>query len=582
MKIRAIALAGAVAVLGLQLVATPARAGASVITIEPATLSASESDGDQAFTLIIDPPPTSTVTVDYATSNGTAAAGSDYTSTSGTASFLADDSFSFDRPTVPILEDATTESSETFTLTLSNPSGGAILGSPSSATITITDNDTQTLAFSSSTATTSEASSPLNLTVNRTGSTSGSVSVSYGTSNGTASAPGDYTSTTGTLTFPNGVATKNLPVPIINDTTAESSETFTVTLSSPTGSATLGSPSSATVTITDNDTSSGQTLAFSSATASVGESAGPATLTVTRSGGTTGTATVAYSTAAGTATAGSDYTTASGTLTFAAGETSKTISVTITNDTTTESSETFTITLSSPTGASLGSTSTATVSITDDDGSTAVLGFSASEYSVDEDGTLVTITVTRSGSTSGNKSVDYATGDGTATAGSDYTPASGTLTFAGTDTSKTFDVLISDDSSVEGDETVTVTLSGPTGGAALGTSTATLTVEDDDAVVTHERTVGLRLRRHLRARGTVSVEDGGPSACVSGVRVKIQKRRSSGGWRTVKTKTTNNDGVFRASLPDKRGRYRAKIAALTLESGDICGRDISPTKRHRH
>jgi hypothetical protein len=222
------------------------------------------------------------------------------------------------------------------------------------------------------------------------------------------------------------------------------------------------------------------------------------------------------------------------------------------------------------------------VTIVDDDGTAAVLGFSASAYSVQEGGGSVTITVRRSGSETGSKSVNYATSDGSATAGSDYTTASGTLTFTEPDTSMTFVVPISDDPSVEGDETVTLTLSGPTNGAVLGTSPATLTIGDDDAaaLVSHDRSVGLRLRRHLRAKGTVSVPDG-TAGCYIGVPVAIQRKRS-GAWKTIARVATNNQGNYRTRIPDRTGRYRAKVAGATLGNGDTCSADRSGVKRHRH
>ncbi len=105
-------------------------------------------------------------------------------------------------------------------------------------------------------------------------------------------------------------------------------------------------------------------------------------------------------------------------------------------------------------------------------------------YSIGENGGSATITVTRSGSTNGAVSVSYTTGNGTATAGSDYTPASGTLQWLdGDDTSKTFTVPIIADLAREMDETVIITLSN-VNGATLGDAVATLTVTNDDPAFT--------------------------------------------------------------------------------------------------
>src|SRR5262249_31596094 len=94
-----------------------------------------------------------------------------------------------------------------------------------------------------------------------------------------------------------------------------------------------------------------------------------------------------------------------------------------------------------------------------------ILQFSSAAYNVNENDGTATITVTRTNGDVGSVSVHYATSDGTATAGSDYAATSGTLTFASGETTKTFTVPITNDTAVEGDETITLTLSSPTGGA---------------------------------------------------------------------------------------------------------------------
>jgi len=110
------------------------------------------------------------------------------------------------------------------------------------------------------------------------------------------------------------------------------------------------------------------------------------------------------------------------------------------------------------------------------------LQFSAATYSKNEDGGTATITVTRMGGTDGTVSVEYATSDNTATAGNDYTAATGTLNWAdGDGTDKTFTVSITDDILLESNETINLALGNPAGGASLGTpNTALLTIVDNE------------------------------------------------------------------------------------------------------
>jgi hypothetical protein len=150
-------------------------------------------------------------------------------------------------------------------------------------------------------------------------------------------------------------------------------ETVLLSLSNVDGS-TLGQTSSATLAITDND-SGGGSLEFTQAGYSVNESGAQVTLSVSRTGGAIGQATVDYATQNGQAIAGTDYSSATGTLTWADSDTAdKTFSVSILNDTNTESAESFSIALSNPQGASVGNLSSATVTISDDDDNVAVAG----------------------------------------------------------------------------------------------------------------------------------------------------------------------------------------------------------------
>ena len=224
----------------------------------------------------------------------------------------------------------------------------------------------------------------------------------------------------------------------------------------------------------------GGVFQLSSPTYTVAENGASITITVNRTGGTD-PATVNYTTSNGSATAGADYTTTSGTLSFAAGQTSATFNVPILDDNLVEGSETFNVTLSAPTGGTLGATSAAVVTITDFE--PGQLQFSAATGSVNENGGSITITVTRTGGTDGAVSASYTTSNGSATAGSDYTTTAGTVNFANGDAvSKTFNVPITNDALVEGNETFNVNLSAPTGGATLGSpSTEVVTIVDNVA-----------------------------------------------------------------------------------------------------
>jgi hypothetical protein len=215
-----------------------------------------------------------------------------------------------------------------------------------------------------------ETSAQVTITATRVAGTSGAVTVDYTTNAGTAIPGADYTGSSGTLSWNDGdAAPKPFNVPVIDDAAAEGDETFVSSLGNVSGGATLGSRSSATVTIQDDEAAgSPGTFAFGSSNYSVNEG-GTLTAVVRRVGGSAGIAAVSYATADGSATSGADYTSASNTLTWGDGDTvDKTLQITITNDTVQEPLESFSLGLTGPTGgATLASPSIAQVAINDDD-----------------------------------------------------------------------------------------------------------------------------------------------------------------------------------------------------------------------
>ena len=225
-------------------------------------------------------------------------------------------------------------------------------------------------------------------------------------------------------------------------------------------------------------------LQFSATVFSVLESSATVMITVTRTEGSAGAVSVDYASSDGSATAGSDYMATTGTLSFADGVNSQSFNVPILDDTLFEGDETFNLGLSNVSGgASFGLPATASVTILEDDPPPPAgsLQFSAAAFSVAEGGANVTVSVTRSGGGAGAMTVDYASSNGSATAGTDYAAMAGTLSFADGVVSQSFSASILDDSLFEGDETFNLNLSNVTGGASLGTpATASVTITDDD------------------------------------------------------------------------------------------------------
>ncbi|MEP0915836.1 PA14 domain-containing protein [Leptolyngbya sp. DQ-M1] len=221
------------------------------------------------------------------------------------------------------------------------------------------------------------------------------------------------------------------------------------------------------------------TLVIGTNSVTVNEDAGTVSIRIDRVSGSDGVATVRYTTGEASARAGTDFTATAGQLTFAAGETSKTVTIPILNDNIEEGSESFGFGLGETSGAALGINRTSLITIIDNDAPTSYT-FSAAVFNENENAGTATITVQRSGSTSTAGSISYATSNGTATAGSDYTATAGTLSFAPGETSKTFTIAIRDDGDSERNETVNLTLSNPFSGSLGTQGTATLSIADND------------------------------------------------------------------------------------------------------
>ena len=222
--------------------------------------SAAENGGNKTITVTRTGGDDGPVSVSYETVDGSATFPTDYIQTNNVLNW-ADNDDNNKTFQVPIVNDSIEEPSQSFTIRLSSPGGGATLGTNQVITVTINDDDAPsgspgTIRFTSASQapTVSESAANITLTAERTGGSTGLVSVAYATQAGTAFAGSDFQTTTGTLSWANGDSSnKTFVVPIVGDTVEEANEAFIATLSSPIGGATIGSPATATVTITDDD-----------------------------------------------------------------------------------------------------------------------------------------------------------------------------------------------------------------------------------------------------------------------------------------------------------------------------------------
>ena len=345
-----------------------------------------EDDTAMEFVVTLNPAASDAVTVDYATSDGTATAGEDYTATSGTLTFAAGDTTK--TISVPITDDTLDDDGETFTLTLSNASSGVEFGdAEATGTIRNTENAAPlTASFSDMPDSHTGGEFTFGLAFSE------NVELSYVTLRDTAFAVTGGEVKTAQRQQQGINRAWNITVD-----PASANDTVTITLPETTDCGAVdaictgdGRPLSHSLSSVVAAPVSTPAVSVSDASAAEGDAVA---FTVSLSATSSQQVTVEYATSDGTAAAGSDYTAQSGTLTFAANETSKTVSVATTDDSVDEENETFTLTLSSPANATLGDAA-ATGTINDDDVSTTPLTASFSNMPASHTGEEFTFGLT--------------------------------------------------------------------------------------------------------------------------------------------------------------------------------------------
>ena len=240
---------------------TPFRASVTIedndiaIGFDSATYRVGEASGTVELTVsVISGVLTETITLNYKTMDGSAIAGEDYTSTMSTVTLSPmTPSVTF---TVPITDDDTDEPDQMFTVVLSGAPADITLD-PATATVTIIDNDAVVIGFDKATYSANEGDVTVEFTVSVTnGVLMETITLSYETMDGIAIAGEDYVLTTGTVTLTPMTPSVTFTVDIMEDTSQEPAEEFTVVLSGAPAAITLD-PATATVTIPANDQPTG-------------------------------------------------------------------------------------------------------------------------------------------------------------------------------------------------------------------------------------------------------------------------------------------------------------------------------------
>lgn len=415
---------------------------------------------------------TANLVVNYALS-GSASNGADYTLLTGSITIPAG------RPNVSLAisptDDVALEGEETVVVRILS-SAAYNVGDQGSAKVVIQDNELSTVTLTASDSTAAEASAETgSYRLVRTLPSSSDLTVFYSVS-GDAVPGRDYQALSGSAVFPAGVTSIVLTVTPIDDTIRESSERVMVSLV-PNSQYSLGTVGPVIVTITDNDSNATPAVGFSMAASQGLESDVSVGIHLHLSGTASGTVSVNYAVTGSATGGGTDYTLTNGTVTFT--DNDPTLSISINNDTLSETNETIVITLSNPVNAVLDAFTNHVYTIIDDDTSGA-LTISTPDATANEAGQGIAIfRLTRSVVTANPQTVNLQI-LGSASAPSDYAPLPTTAVIPAGSNSVDLIVVPVDDSTDETNETVTINVLPSPGIRLPGTDTATISIVDDD------------------------------------------------------------------------------------------------------
>ena len=402
----------------------------------------------------------------------TAVSGSDYTAIVTPKSIGANTS-TVD-VAVTVLEDTLVEGKETVILTVAAGTGYTP-STTKTASVTIEDNEIPQLTIAVSGTAKEGATNTGKFTVSRLGDLASALSVNI-TWNGTATSASDYNALANPLALASNVASVDVPVTIINDTTAEVRETLVGKIETGTGYA-PGAANTATLNIDDNEAA----VVTIAANDNKGKEGGTdnGSFRLTRLGDFSAAITVNVVVEPTSTATTSDYTAIAATKVIGVSANTADIAVTVTNDTNTEADETVILTVAAGTGYAVGTTKTATVTIEDNE--TPSVSIVANDATATEAGlTTGEFTITRLGDKASALTINRIFTGSTATNGTDFQNIAATIGLPAGQTTVKFLVVPIDDTQMEASESVITTLTTGTGYVVGVPNNANVTIADND------------------------------------------------------------------------------------------------------
>lgn len=421
---------------------------------------------------------TGEVFVGFATSNNTAVAGVNYTATTNYVDFPMGEMLR--TIYVPVQDDGVVTPNLTVNLALSNPTPGTDLGDQRTALLTIINDDSTVEFLQPNYPTKLSANALMSITLMRLGSTSGSCAVNFlTTTNGTAVIGTDYNPTNAAVVFTPGQVTNIVQVPLLYNPNPSGNPSVTMTLTNMVNTF-AGSPSNAMITIQDQNNNPGN-LFFATTNFTANAADGTALLTVLRTNGTAGAVGASFTVVPGTAFPGVDYQllNSNNTVSLGGNITSNTIGITLINRTgVPHGPVTLSVYLSNPTGgAGLINPTNTTLTINN---TNPAVAFVLGTNTVAEDAVYASVVVQRYNNSNLVSTVKYATTNGTAMAGIDFSNVSGTLTFGLGETLKSIQVPLINRSNIT-DLAFGMVLSTPVNAALMAPSNTVIDLEGSAA-----------------------------------------------------------------------------------------------------